>query len=244
MTHNKYPGLRMEEIDKIKYNIETVKENICEACMKANRDPEEIVLLAATKTVSSDAINLAIDSGISCIGENRAQELISKYDKINKKSCEIHFIGHLQRNKVKQIIDKVTMIHSVDNIELAKEIAVNASKNDKIMDILVEVNIANEATKGGINPLEVENFIKQLSEIKHIKVRGLMTIPPNCQEKYKTIGYFKKMQQIWIDIKGKNMDNISMDCLSMGMSSDYTEAVCMGSTLVRVGRAIFGERAR
>ncbi|MBR5859480.1 MAG: YggS family pyridoxal phosphate-dependent enzyme [Clostridia bacterium] len=199
-------------------------------------------LLAATKTVPADIINFAIDCGIDLIGENRVNELLEKYEHIDRSRTEIHFIGALQTNKVKYIIDKVDMIHSVDRISLVDEIERQAAKKGIIMPVLAEINIGGEATKSGIAPEEAAEFCRYISKMPHLKLRGLMAIPPKSEKTGDNRKYFCEMAKIFIDISSKNVDNSNMDVLSLGMSDDYVDAVESGSTLVRVGSAIFGKR--
>ena len=246
-------------------NILDIKSKIAVAAVKSGRKPEEVTLLAATKTVDADTINFAIRNGITCIGENRVQELLQKYDDIIKDGVDFHFIGRLQTNKVKYIMDKVKMIHSLDSLKLAAEIDRQCKKIGKIMNVLVEVNIANEPSKGGICAEELENFLREISAFENIKVIGLMCIPPvtdnsvfepenengcgkngekneNTKKSYKNQAFFKKIMQLFLDISHKNIDNIYMQVLSMGMSDDFETAVEEGSTVVRIGRELFGDR--
>lgn len=199
-------------------------------------------LLAATKTVPPETINFALECGIDLIGENRVNELLEKYDRINRDRTEVHFIGALQTNKVKYIIDKVDMIQSVDRESLALEIERQAAKHGIVMPILAEVNIGGEETKSGINPENAQEFCEFLGSLPHIKLRGLMAIPPKCEKSENNREYFCKMEKIFIDISSINVDNSNMDILSLGMSDDYLTAVDCGSNLVRVGSAIFGKR--
>ena len=199
-------------------------------------------LLAATKTVPHEMINFALDCGVDLIGENRVNELLEKYEFINRNKTEIHFIGALQTNKVKDIIDKVDMIQSVDRESLALEIERQAAKKGIVMPVLAEINIGNEATKSGTSPENAIEFCRFLGSLPHIKLRGLMAIPPKCVEGGNNSEYFCKMQKIFIDISHLNVDNSSMDILSLGMSDDYLTAVENGSNLVRVGSSIFGKR--
>jgi len=199
-------------------------------------------LLAATKTVPPELINFAIEQGVDLIGENRVNELLEKYEFIDRSKTEIHFIGALQTNKVKYIIDKVDMIQSVDRESLALEIERLAAKHNIVMPILAEVNIGNEATKSGIKPEKVIEFCEFLNSLPHVKLRGLMAIPPKCENFGDNREYFCKMRKIFIDISSKNVDNNNMDILSLGMSDDYLTAVDCGSNLVRVGSSIFGKR--
>lgn len=199
-------------------------------------------LLAATKTVPYEMINFALDCGVDLIGENRVNELLEKYEFIDRNKTEIHFIGALQTNKVKYIIDKVDMIQSVDRESLALEIERQAAKKGIVMPVLAEINIGNEATKSGTSPENAIEFCKFLGSLPHIKLRGLMAIPPKCVEGGNNSEYFCKMKKIFIDISYLNVDNSSMDILSLGMSDDYLTAVEHGSNLVRVGSSIFGKR--
>ena len=199
-------------------------------------------LLAATKTVPPEMINFAIEQGVDLIGENRVNELLEKYEFIDRSRVEIHFIGALQTNKVKYIIDKVDMIQSVDRESLALEIERQAAKHNIIMPILAEVNIGNEASKSGVTPEDAVRFCEFLNTLPHIKLCGLMAIPPKCENSENNREYFCKMRKIFIDISSKNVDNNTMDILSLGMSDDYLTAVECGSNLVRVGSSIFGKR--
>lgn len=199
-------------------------------------------ILAATKTVPAELINFALDCGIDLIGENRVNELLDKYSAIDRSKTEIHFIGHLQTNKVKYIIDKVDLIHSVDRESLAEEIEFQAAKHNIIMPVLVEVNIGNEESKSGVSPDEVLDFCRYIAKFPHIQLRGLMAIPPKCEKSEENRQYFSKMKQIFIDISGENVDNSNMGILSMGMSDDYMIAVEEGSDIVRIGSGIFGKR--
>jgi len=247
--------------EEVLERINEAKNKIKIAAEKSGRSADSVTLLAATKTVDPDTINFAIDNGITCIGENRVQELLEKYDAINKENVDIHFIGTLQTNKVKYIADKVSMIHSVDSVKLAKEIDKQCGKIGKVMNVLVEINIGAEESKGGIMPDEAEDFLREISVLKNIKVCGLMTIPPKCEtdilmseqhencEKtacskisYKNRDFFKKIMKLFLDISQKKLDNIYMQYLSMGMSDDYEQAVEEGSTIVRIGRGLFGSR--
>ncbi len=216
------------------------------ASLSGGRD---IKLLAVTKTVPVDVINYTIDElGITAIGENRVQELLEKYDHLHQPKngkLEIHLIGSLQTNKVKYIIDKVDMIESVDSLKLAAEIDKQAKKHSLTMDILVEVNIGHEEQKGGIMPEELDEFIENLGEFSNLQLRGLMTIAPKCDKKNDYLKFFEKTYQYFIDISQKKLHNISRDSfnvLSMGMSGSYPEAICAGSTEIRLGSTIFGAR--
>ena len=239
----------------IERNLEEIRLNVENAVKESGRDPGSVKILAATKTVDADTINFAISKGIKYIGENRVQELLEKYDSINKDDVEIHFIGRLQTNKVKYIIDKVKLIHSVDSYKLACEIDKQAKKKSLVMDILVEINIGHEESKGGIAAEQAEEFLKSISQLENVRVVGLMTIPPVCvaeentkaqndrsKKIYKNRQFFCKIFNLFIDISKKKLDNIYMYELSAGMSDDYESAVACGATIVRLGRTIFGDR--
>ena len=226
----------------VEYNYKTICENIAKASQQCNKSVSDITLLAATKTVDAATINHAISLGLSHIGENRVQELLSKYDDYNLSDCSLQFIGHLQSNKVRQIIDKVDMIQSVDSLKLATEISRQAVLKNREMDILVEVNIGKEENKSGVMPEMLDELLYQIKELPSIHIKGLMAIPPICDNSHKICKYFDNMHKMFIDIKGKKIDNISMDVLSMGMSDDYVEAILCGSNMVRVGSALFGAR--
>ncbi|MCI7085684.1 YggS family pyridoxal phosphate-dependent enzyme [bacterium] len=226
----------------VEYNYKIIEENIAIAAEQSGRSREDITFLAATKTVSAPVINHAISLGLRYIGENKVQELLQKYDEYDLDNASLQFIGHLQTNKVRQIIDKVDLIQSVDSLKLAKEISKQAQKIGKTANILIEVNIGGEESKSGVAPELLEDLLYQVSEIDNISVKGLMTIPPICENKQKICKIFHKMHNIFIDISSKKIDNISMEVLSMGMSSDYTEAISEGATMVRIGSALFGER--
>jgi len=225
------------EFDYIDENYKRIVFNINEAKQKYKRSDESIEIIAVTKTIAPESVNHAISScGIKILGENKVQEYISKKDFY--KPASVHFIGQLQTNKVKYIIDTVDLIQSVDNIRLAAEIDKHAGRIGKIQDILIEVNIAGEELKGGIKPDELSELLYQAAELKNIKVKGLMTVPPILDSEK----FLYKMQKIYIDILEKNIDNINMSLLSMGMSGDYELAVKYGTTLVRIGTALFGAR--
>lgn len=226
----------------VENNYRLIENNICEAAVKSGRKREDIIFLAATKTVAPEVINHAVDCGLKYIGENKVQELLSKYDAYSLNKCDLQFIGHLQSNKVRQIIDKVSLIQSVDSVKLASEISRQAKLHNKTMDILIEVNIGKEENKSGVYPEKLEDLLYNISNIDNIKIKGLMTIPPVCTEKSQICKYFENMHRLFIDISEKKLDNVSMDYLSMGMSDDYCEAVLCGANMVRVGSALFGKR--
>lgn len=218
-----------------------ISENIENAAKSVNRAPEEITLMAVTKTVPPEKVNEAIEAGCTLLGENRVQELLEKYEQYDKRA-KIHFIGTLQTNKVKYIVDKVDMIESVDSVKLAEEIDKRCAAIGKIMDILLEVNIANEESKSGFDFDEIYDAIEQIDKFEHLRLRGFMTIGRFGAEIEETRGYFQKMHALLVDIKSKKIDNKYISILSMGMSGDYTVAVQEGATIVRVGRGLFGER--
>lgn len=226
----------------VEYNYKKIEERIAEAAEKSGRRRDDITFLAATKTVSADVINYAISLGLKYIGENRVQELLQKYDSYDLNNASLQFIGHLQTNKVRQIIDKVDLIQSVDSVKLAKEISKQSVLKNINSNILVEVNIGREENKSGIIPEQVEDLLWEISKMDNISVKGLMAIPPICENKQKICDFFHKMHNIFIDISGKKIDNISMEVLSMGMSSDYYEAISEGATMVRIGSSLFGKR--
>jgi len=230
--------------NNIRENIDNIRMRVEKAALKAGRKPEEIKIIAVTKNIAPDKIIEAIDAGIVDLGENRVQELQDKINTINalKKNANWHMIGHLQRNKVKYLIDSVDMIHSLDSIELATEMDKRAQKADRIIDVLVQVNIAGEKSKFGIYEDRVMDFVKKVSKCKNIKVKGLMTIAPLVQDPEDARFVFKQLRKIFIDISRENIDNIDMDYLSMGMSNDFEVAIEEGANIVRIGTAIFGKR--
>ncbi|PKM63400.1 MAG: YggS family pyridoxal phosphate-dependent enzyme [Firmicutes bacterium HGW-Firmicutes-21] len=221
------------------YDKRMLKENIERITAEING---RATLLAATKTVPPKIINFAADCGIRVIGENRVNELLDKYDRIDRERIDIHFIGHLQTNKVKYIIDKVSLIHSLDSIKLAEEIDRRAYRADKLMDVLIEVNLANEVTKSGIPFEEIDIFVDKIRHFDNIRLCGLMAIPPKCENSQENSLFFNKISKKFIDIFHKKVDNSNIGILSIGMSDDYMAAVESGSTLVRIGSAIFGNR--
>lgn len=226
----------------LQQNILQVKQNIALAAKEAGRAPEEITLCAATKTQSDETIRAAISAGITLCGENRVQEMTAHLDADAYAGAELHFIGHLQTNKVKQVVGRVELIESVDSLRLLETIERQAAALDLVQDILLEVNIAGEASKSGLSPEELEPMARRAVELPHIRLRGLMAIPPAaCGEGNRR--FFRKMSQLFVDIKQKMAHNGNdINCLSMGMSGDYMDAVREGATLVRVGTALFGER--
>lgn len=231
-----------ERFSNIDYNISVIRDRISEAAVKSGRDPESVKLMAVTKTVEPVFINRAIDNGIDLIGENKVQEFLGKKDYLNLTNCEAHLIGHLQTNKVKQIVGNVSLIQSVDSLKLASEISRRSEAAGITTGCLIEVNIGNEESKSGIDSYKVLELVHEISELSNIKIEGLMTIPPICDSELILDKYFSKMHRIFIDIRDKKLDNVNMNILSMGMSSDYERAIINGSNLVRVGTALFGNR--
>ncbi len=222
-------------------NYEEILNNIKSAAKKAGKTADDIIFLAATKTVAPEIINHAIEKGINYIGENRVQEFLSKNDQINPKAHR-HFIGHLQTNKVKDIVDKVEMIQSVHSEKLALEINRKCETINKCMDILLEINIGDEESKSGFSYNEAALAVEKISKLKWVKIKGLMAIPPICQTKSEINEYFSKMSKLFIDIKAKKIDNVDMVYLSMGMSDDYVEAILNGANIIRIGSSLFGKR--
>lgn len=218
-----------------------ISEDISAAAAAVGRNPEEITLMAVTKIVPPERVNEVIAAGCRLLGENRVQELLEKYEHYDKRA-KIHFIGTLQTNKVKYIVDKVDMIESVDSLHLADEIERRCAAIGKTMDILLEVNIADEESKSGFTYDEIPAVIEKISKFNHLKLRGFMTIGRFGAEIEETRGYFQKMRALLVDIRSKKIDNKDISILSMGMSGDYTVAVQEGATVVRVGRGLFGER--
>lgn len=222
-------------------NYKKVQDNITEACIKSGRNPEEVTLIAVSKTKPLSDIETLINYGVTEFGENKAQELSEKFQNVSK-PVNFHMIGHLQTNKIKYIIDKACLIHSVDSVHLAEAINKEAAKRNLIADILIEVNIAHEESKFGITEDDLEDMLNKIKDYSNIRVKGLMTIAPFVENPEENRVYFRKMYQLLLDIKSKNIDNVHMDILSMGMTNDYIVAVEEGATMVRVGTGIFGER--
>ena len=225
----------------LKENLEHVQENIKKACKKAGRSTDEVTLIAVSKTKPVEMLQEIYDEGIREFGENKVQEMCSKME-VMPSDIRWNMIGHLQTNKVKYIVGKTSLIHSVDSLHLAKEIQKQAVKNDVICDILVEVNIAGEETKFGTSRDEAIALVEEIAKLDHIRIKGLMTIAPFVDDPEDNREYFKAIMQLSVDIAAKNIDNVSMNVLSMGMTGDYTVAIEEGATMVRVGTGIFGAR--
>ena len=225
----------------IKNNLAEVEEKICNACKRAGRERREVTLIAVSKTKPVEMLEACIDNGITVFGENKVQELCGKYE-VLPKELHWHLIGHLQRNKVKYITDKAELIHSVDSLRLAEAISQDAVKKGINVNILIEVNVGEEDSKFGFKTDETENLIRQISELPNIFIKGLMTIAPYTAVAEENRPIFRTLKQLSVDIREKNIDNVSMDILSMGMTGDYEVAIEEGATMVRVGTGIFGER--
>lgn len=222
-------------------NLAQVQKNINESCTKINRDPNEVTLIAVSKTKPVEMLKEAYDAGARVFGENKVQEIVDKYDQMPS-DVKWHMIGHLQRNKVKYIVDKVAMIHSVDSLRLAETIEKEAAKKAVIVPILIEVNVAQEESKFGLKPEEVLPFIEQIADFSHIRIKGLMTIAPYVDNAEENREIFRELKKLSVDIAAKNINNVTMSVLSMGMTGDYMVAVQEGATMVRVGTGIFGAR--
>ena len=222
-------------------NLAQVQKNIKESCRKINRDPGEVMLIAVSKTKPVEMLKEAYDAGARVFGENKVQEIVDKYDQMPS-DVKWHMIGHLQRNKVKYIVDKVAMIHSVDSFRLAETIEKEAAKKDVIVPILIEVNVAQEESKFGLKPEEVLPFIEEIAGFSHIQIKGLMTIAPYVENAEENRRIFRELKKLSVDIAAKNINNVIMSVLSMGMTGDYMVAVQEGATMVRVGTGIFGAR--
>ena len=225
----------------LKENLEHVENKINDACKISGRKREDVTLIAVSKTKPVEVLQEAYDLGVRVFGENKVQELVDKFEALPK-DIHWHMIGHLQRNKVKYIIDKVDLIHSVDSVRLAGTIEKEAAKKDITVNILIEVNVAKEDTKFGLMPEEVDGFIDEISQFSHIRVVGLMTIAPYVENPEENRDVFAALRKLSVDIANKNVDNVNVSILSMGMTNDYQVAVEEGATMVRVGTGIFGER--
>lgn len=225
----------------VKEQLKQVRHNIEEACIRAGRDPKEVTLIAVTKTKPVSMLWEAYEEGARDFGENKVQEILTKKPEMAE-DIRWHMIGHLQRNKVHQVIGSAVMIHSVDSLRLAQQIETEAAKKNMDVDILLEVNVAREESKFGFFLEEVENAIMEIRQYPHVHIRGLMTIAPFVENPEENRGIFKKLYEFAVDIRNKNIDNVTMDVLSMGMTGDYQVAIEEGATMVRVGTGIFGAR--
>lgn len=225
----------------VKENLEEVNERILSACKRAGRDSRKVTLVAVSKTKPASRIAEAYETGIRDFGENKVQELCEKQKELPE-DIRWHMIGHLQRNKIKQIIGKTVLIHSVDSLRLAEQIEEEAMKQNLIADILLEINVAEEESKFGFRLEEAENALLKIAGFPHVKIQGLMTIAPFVENSEENRPVFKKLNKFYVDMQNKNIDNVNMNQLSMGMTGDYEVAIEEGATLVRVGTGIFGTR--
>ena len=223
-------------------NLIQVRENIARAAQKAGRDERDILLIGATKMNDAARVREAIAAGLTACGENRVQELLEKNAAGAYEGAQLHFIGHLQRNKVKQIVGVAQLIHSVDSVELMSAISREAEKKGVVQDILLEINVAGEASKSGAAPEKLPELLEKADDFPGLRVRGLMAIPPICRFPDENLPYFNLVQQLFIDNGGKKYDNVVMDFMSMGMSGDYQAAISCGANMIRIGTAIFGKR--
>ena len=222
-------------------NLKDVEERIQAACDRSGRKREDVLLVAVSKTKPVEMIEEVMTAGIVDFGENKPQELRDKYE-VLPQNLRFHMIGHLQTNKIKYVIDRVVLIHSIDSIHLAEAVNAEAKKHNRIMPVLVEVNVAQEESKSGFLVEKTENAIREIAKLSNIRVEGLMTIAPFVENAEENRQYFVKLRKLSVDIAAKNIDNVTMHHLSMGMSGDYEVAIEEGATMVRVGTGIFGER--
>lgn len=225
----------------IKENINYVEQVIDKACMESGRNRRDVTLIAVSKTKPVEMLQEAYETGCRDFGENKVQELVDKYE-VMPKDIRWHMIGHLQRNKVKYIIDKVYLIHSVDSLRLAEEISKEAIKKAVDVNILIEVNVAGEESKFGTSMEEAKKLVRDVAKLPNVYIKGLMTIAPFVEKAEENRQFFQQLKKLSVDIAAENIDNVSMEVLSMGMTGDYSVAVSEGATLVRVGTGIFGER--
>ena len=223
-------------------NVARIREEMAKAAVAVGRDPKEILLCAATKMNDAAAVREAIIAGADCCGENRVQELTQKLSENAYQGAPVHFIGHLQTNKVRQVVGKVSLIQSIDSMRLLEAVNKEAARQGICQDVLLEINIGAEESKSGFAPEELETVLPQMGGFSAIRVRGFMTIPPICQNSTDNHKFFQKMYNLSVDITTKKYDNVCVDILSMGMSGDYQDAIACGSTMIRVGTAIFGAR--
>ena len=223
-------------------NVARVRAQMAQAALQCGRNPEEIKLCAATKMNDAEAVRQAIAAGVDCCGENRVQELTAKLAENAYAGAPVHFIGHLQTNKVRQVVGKVDLIQSVDSAHLLRAVDREAGRQGIRQDILLEINIGNEASKGGFSPEEILPLLENFGEFSNVCVKGLMAIPPISRFPGENLEFFQKMRQISVDIRDIINDNVKVDCLSMGMSGDFEDAIAAGSTMIRIGTAIFGAR--
>ena len=226
----------------IAQNVARIRAEIEQAALAAGRNPGQIQLCAATKMNDAQAVRQAIAAGVDCCGENRVQELTQKLAQDAYRGAPVHFIGHLQTNKVRQVVGRVDLIQSVDSLRLLRAIDAEAAKQHLVQNILLEVNIGQEESKSGFQAEEVLPLVEKMGEFPNVCMKGLMAIPPISQNVGDNVKFFQKMSQLYVDIRRKKYDNVMVDCLSMGMTNDFADAVLWGSTMVRIGTAIFGAR--
>ena len=222
--------------------VQEIRRRMAQAALAAGRRPEEILLCAATKMNDAERVRQAVAAGVDCCGENRVQELVQKSAEHAYDGAPVHFIGHLQTNKVRQVVGRVSLIQSVDRTELLECIERESGRQGVVQDILLEINVAAEESKSGFAPEQAPEIAAHMGEFPHCRLRGLMAIPPISEHSGDNCRYFEKIRTIAVDITAKKYDNVRMDCLSMGMSEDFTDAIACGSTMIRVGTAIFGAR--
>ncbi len=223
-------------------NVARILADIETAAIAAGRDPKEITLCAATKMNDAQRVREAIAAGVRCCGENKVQELTAKLAENAYEGAELHFIGHLQTNKVKQVVGKVSLIQSVDSLRLLQAVSKEAVRQGILQDILLEINIGEEASKSGFMLCDIMPLLENLNSYPNVRVRGLMAIPPICENQGDNNKFFEEIHNLSVDIKAKKYDNVCMEILSMGMSDDYEDAIAHGSTMIRIGTAIFGAR--
>lgn len=226
----------------IEENVRRIRQEIAQAALAAGRDPSQIQLCAATKMNDAQAVRRAIAAGVDCCGENRVQELAAKQAENAYAGVPVHFIGHLQTNKVRQVVGQVDLIQSVDSARLLQAINNEAQRRGIVQNVLLEVNIGGESSKSGFLADEILPFMENIAQYPNVCVMGLMAIPPISQKKGDNVKFFQKISDLCVDIRGKKYDNVKVDCLSMGMSGDFADAIACGSTMVRIGTAIFGAR--
>ncbi len=229
-------------MEQIRENIRRIRHQLQEAALRAGRQPEEVLLCAASKMNDADRVRAAVEAGVDCCGENRVQELLEKQPQGAYGKKPVHFIGHLQTNKVRQVVGKVELIQSVDREPLLVCIQQQAEKQGICQDILLEINVGMEESKSGFSVAQAGELASRMTEFPNCRLRGLMAIPPICEKPGGNCRYFEEMRQLLVDIKAKKYDNVSMEILSMGMSGDFADAIAHGSTMIRIGTAIFGQR--
>jgi len=231
-----------ENYDHVKNNIDKILENVNNACNKVGKSIDDITIIAVTKTVPCEIVNFALKNGINCIGENKVQEFISKYEYYDLENKKVHFIGHLQRNKVKYIIDKVDFIESVDSLDLLKEINKQSIKANKVMNVMLQINISEDENKYGIPERDIDLFLEKSRAFSNVSIKGFMCIPKNYNDLCDIKKDFNKMHKLYIDKTVKKVDNINIMFLSMGMSNDYIDAILSGANVIRIGSNLFGYR--